>query len=52
MSIEFTGAERVLFRSTYEFAIEVLRLSDAEAREMAMNKIIKTRALVRVVAKH
>lgn len=45
MNIEFTGTERVLYNVTYEFAINVEKLSEKEAREKAMNKIIKTRAL-------
>jgi|688.fasta_scaffold677806_1 hypothetical protein len=51
MQIEFTGAEKVLFKSTYQFAIKVLKVSEAEANEMAMNKIISKRALSKKIAK-
>ena len=52
MNIEFTGAERVLFKVAYEFAINVEKLSEAEAREKAMNKILAKRALATKVNKH
>lgn len=45
MNIEMTGTERVLYNVEYEFACNVLELAPAEAREMAMQKIIKTRTL-------
>jgi len=45
MNIELTGSERVLYNVQYEFACNVLELVPAEAREMAMQKIIKTRTL-------
>lgn len=47
MNIEFTGAERVLFNATYEFAVNVEKLSEIEAREKAMNKVIAKRAMVK-----
>ena len=45
MNIEFTGAERVLFKATYEFAINAEKLSEADATEKAMNKILSKRAM-------
>jgi hypothetical protein len=47
MKIEFTNAERILFNMTYEFAINVEKLSEKEAREKAMNKILNKRALAK-----
>ena len=49
MNIEFTGAEKVLFKATYEFAINVLKLNDADATEKAMNKVIMKRALAKQI---
>lgn len=43
--MEMTGTEQVLYNVEYEFACNVLELAPAEAREMAMQKIIKTRTL-------
>jgi hypothetical protein len=51
MQKELTGAEKVLFKATYQFAIDVLKLSEAEANEMAMNKIISKRALSKKMAR-
>lgn len=45
MKIEFTNAERVLFKATFEFAVNVLKLSEADATEKAMNKILQKRSL-------
>jgi hypothetical protein len=45
MNVKFTGAEKVLFKMTYEFAINVEKLSEEEAIEKAMNKVIMKRAL-------
>jgi len=45
MNIKFTGAESILFKMTYEFAINIEKLSEEEATEKAMNKIIMKRAL-------
>lgn len=47
MNIEFTGAEKVLFKATYEFAINVLKLSEEDAVEKAMNKVIMKRAMAK-----
>ena len=52
MNIEFTGAERVLFKMAYEFAINVEKLSEAEAREAGMNKVLSKRSLVTKVARY
>jgi hypothetical protein len=49
MNVEFTGAEKVLFKATYEFAINIEKLSHDEATEKAMNKIIMKRALAKKV---
>ena len=45
MKTEFTGAEKVLFKATFEFAINTLKLSEDEATEKAMNKILSVRAM-------
>ena len=47
MNIEFTGAEKVLFKATYEFAINIEKLSHEDATEKAMNKVIMKRAMVK-----
>ena len=47
MNIEFTGAEKVLFKATYEFAINVEKLSHEDATEKAMNKVIMRRAMAK-----
>jgi hypothetical protein len=44
MNIEFTGAEKVLFKATYEFAVNIEKLSHEDATEKAMNKVIMKRA--------
>jgi hypothetical protein len=49
MNVEFTGAEKVLFKATYEFAINIEKLSHDEATEKAMNKIIMKRALAKKI---
>ena len=45
MQAQFTGVEKVLFKATYEFALNVEKLTEAEATEKAMNKILSKRAL-------
>ena len=45
MQVQFTGAERVLFKATYEFALNVEKLTEEQATEKAMNKILSKRAL-------
>jgi len=47
MNVEFTNAEKVLFKTTYDFAIKYEKLSHDEATEKAMNKVIMKRALVK-----
>jgi hypothetical protein len=51
MQKELTGAEKVLFKATYQFAIDVLKLSEAEANEKAMAKIASTRSLSKKMSK-
>jgi hypothetical protein len=51
MQKELTGTEKVLFKSTYQFAIEILKVSETEANEMAMKKIISKRDLTKKIAK-
>jgi FPC/CPF motif-containing protein YcgG len=51
MNKEFTGAEKVLFKMTYEFAVNVEKLTEDEATEKAMNKIIQKRMLGDKLAK-
>ena len=51
MNVKFTGAEKVLFKISYEFAINVEKLSEEDAIEKAMNKVIMTRALGTQLAK-
>ena len=43
--IKLTGAEAVLYRSMYQFAIDTLGLSPAEAVAKAMDKVHSKRAL-------
>lgn len=51
MNIEFTSQERVLYRMEYEFAINVRKVTEVEAREQAMNKILEGRSLVKKLRK-
>ena len=51
MNVNFTGPEKVLYKASYEFAVNVLKVSEQEARDIAMNKILNTRALSRKVSK-
>ena len=43
--IKLTGAEQVLYRSTYQFAINTLGLTPAEAVAKALDKVHSKRAL-------
>lgn len=52
MNVEFTSAERVLFRMAYEFALNVERLTDAEAKQRGMDKVLAKRALRNKVSRH
>ena len=45
MNIEFTGSERVLFNMAYEFAINVEKLTEAEARQRGMDKVLSKRSM-------
>jgi len=47
MNVTFTSAEKVLFKATYDFAINVEKLSHDEATEKAMNKVIMRRAMAK-----
>lgn len=47
MNIEFTNVERVLFKATYEFAINAEKLSEKDAIEKAMNKVLQKRAMAK-----
>ena len=49
MNIEFTGSERVLFKMAYEFAIAVEKLTEAEARQRGMDKVLAKRSLSKKV---
>jgi hypothetical protein len=51
MNKEFTGAEKVLFKMTYEFAINVEKLPEDWAIEKAMNKILQKRMMGDKLAK-
>ena len=44
-----TGPEKVLYKASYNFAIEVLQLSGYQAQEMAEQKILKKRALGKTI---
>jgi hypothetical protein len=44
---ELTGPERVLYKSMYQFAIDTLGLTPAEAVAKAMDKVHSKRALGR-----
>ena len=50
MNVEYTGAERVLFRMAYEFALNVERLSEDEARQRGRDKVLAKRLLRNKVA--
>ena len=52
MNVEFTGAERVLFIMAYDFALNVERLTDAEAKQRGMDKVLAKRALRNKVSRH
>lgn len=49
---ELTGAERVLYRAQYEFAINVLKLDENKAHLAAIEKIEKKRKLAKRVNNH
>lgn len=51
MNIKFTSAETVLFKATFQFAINVEKLSEAEATERAMNKVLLKRAFATKLSK-
>jgi hypothetical protein len=52
MNVEYTGAERVLFRMAYDFAINVERLSEAEAQQRGRDKVLAKRSLRNKVSRH
>ena len=45
MNQQFTGAERVLFKMAYDFALNVEKLTEAEAQQSGMDKVLSKRAL-------
>ena len=47
-----TGAEKVLWKAEYNFAIEILKMSDREAREKADLKIVNKRKSVKVLPRY
>jgi len=47
-----TGAEKVLYKAEYQFNINILKLSEAEAHEKALRKIRKTRELKKVLPRY
>jgi hypothetical protein len=46
MTTQFTSAEKVLFKATFNFWIKN-GLTESEANEKAMNKIIQKRSVVK-----
>jgi hypothetical protein len=46
---QLTGPEKVLYRATYQFAIDQLQLSPEEATEKAEQKILSKRALAKTI---
>jgi hypothetical protein len=52
MNVEYTGAERVLFRMAYDFAITVERLSESEAQQRGRDKVLAKRSLRSKVSRH
>ena len=52
MNISFTKAESVLFEASKKFHMQHGGKTEAQANELAMNKIIQKRSLVNKVAKH
>lgn len=47
MNVNFTGPERVLYKITFEHALNVEKLTHQQAQEKAMAKILNKRALVK-----
>jgi len=42
-----SGPEKVLYKSTYDFSINVLKVSSTEAQENAMQKVLSKRAMAK-----
>jgi hypothetical protein len=49
MQVEFTNAERILYKMAYDFAINVEKLTEAEAKERGMNKVLQKRAMAKSI---
>ena len=47
MDIKFTSTEKVLFKQTVSFLMKYESLTEAQAMEKAMDKIIAVRAMVK-----
>ncbi len=46
-----TGAEKVLYKAEYQFNINTLKLTEAEAQKKALDKIARVRKLSKKVSK-
>ena len=52
-NMELTGAEKALYKATYDFVVLHEKLSPAEATQRAEQKIIKKRAMAsKIKSKH
>ena len=49
MQVEFTNAEKVLYKMAYDFALNVEKLTEAEAKERGMNKVLQKRAMAKSI---
>jgi hypothetical protein len=45
MNQQFTGAEKVLFKMEYDFALNVEKLTEAQAQQRGLDKVLSKRAL-------
>jgi hypothetical protein len=47
MNVNFSGTEKVLFKATVDFLMKYESLTEAQANEKAMYKIIAVRTMVK-----
>ena len=47
-----TGAEKVLWKAEYNFATEILKMSDAEAKSKADDKIVRVRKMSKTLPRY
>ena len=46
---QLSGPEKVLYKATYQFALQQLQLSEDEAKQAAEEKILRKRALAKTI---